>query len=835
MSSRRSELISLKSNNTQPVCFQVLTCVFFRICACCPPCLRDILLLSRTIRPRLATSVIEAVADSLTAPKIGSSRKGRFDMGGSPLSQRWRFRSDRSRSPADSSAAVRRTEISRSVVHRARSSGACIFPLSPGWGRRRCGTLLLLLLAFWATAATARAGELTIRQVGAWGGSVDAIHVEQQGDQRIAYIGSGVRMVILDVTNPGNLIELGSVMLDAAVTGLEVRDGYAYVTAIPVWDHPSSNPASRFCVVDVHDVTAPFFVARNVGAGGIGGVFRSVTLDGAGRVAYATPANAGPQAIDITDPTAPRYMGECGGGSPPLFSGSLQYWLNPRDGYVGTMDMSVLPDSCPGVLGGYVHIPEFQGAYGGFVGSALAGDYLYVTAHFSSPVRRSLLFVVDFSNLAAPVHVGTWGDLAGGSLRFGGAVAVSDGRLYWAGTRLDDPLRRTLVILDIATDPTNPTLIGQYSSDAEFTEIEVVGTTVYLGDNREGFTILDCSDPANPRRVGNYFSPGWFQQGTLDGGKLYVTDISYGLSILDLSDPSAPTLAGQWAIGDYTTNPLGTQSWGIAVRNGLAYVAAGLAGLQVVNVSDPAAPTLAGEVSTWPDGVRSVGLALSPDGAIVHLGTQHFVGTAGASVVNFDVTDVSNIVDVGSIALGGLHVRPYTIARRADGIAYVAREHFVVTLDLSDATNPTLLGTTEPSAVDIALNGDFLYAAGSGFNVFSVAGPEPLPVPVGNYDFGDTDLETYAVACSDGLVYTGGPQLDLRIMDVSTAASPVSIGRTCSAGAKIVDLIVDGLHVYAITRSWGGDGGAGVLVYQVFSPATQDPVRFLGKPRRSVR
>ena len=74
------------------------------------------------------------------------------------------------------------------------------------------------------------------------------------------------------------------------------------------------------------------------------------------------------------------------------------------------------------------------------------------------------------------------------------------------------------MILDIATDPANPTLIGQYISAAAYSEIEVEGTTAYLGDEREGFTILDCSDPANPVRVGNYFSPSVFRQATTSSG-----------------------------------------------------------------------------------------------------------------------------------------------------------------------------------------------------------------------------------------------------------------------------------------------------------------------------
>ena len=589
-------------------------------------------------------------------------------------------------------------------------------------------------------------------------------------------------------------------------------------------------------MVDVSDPTAPFLVASGIGQNGAIGLFSRMELDGAGRTAYASPWQAVPQAIDITDPTAPVYIGECGGGSPPLLSGSLMYWLNPNGGFVGTMDMSALPDSCESVLGGYVYILEFDNSTRHLVGSALAGDYLYIGAHNvfapdGEVLHHALIFVVDFSDLSAPVHVGTWGDPTGQELRFGGAVAVSDGRLYWAGAGWSDPFNRTLVILDIATDPTSPTLIGEYSSDEWFGEIQVVGTTAYLGGSREGFTIVDCSDPANPVRVGNYLSHSKLQQAALDNGELYVTDFSYGASILDVSDPRTPGLIGKFETGTYVnegTNRLRLDNWGIAVRDDLAYVATGRAGLQVVNVTEPSTPVLAGEFSPWPAGSRSFGLTLSPNERIVHLGVR--TGPS-AFVVNFDVSDPANIVDVGDIFIGSGN--PKSIARRSDGIAYVPY-NAVATVDLADPSAPALLGTTGPSSVDAALAGDLLYGVNSsshtgpqvtGLQVWSVATPDDLPAQLSHFASGEEGLiEAYAVAASNGRAYiaTGGSeQPQLRVLDVSDPESPLMLAAAPLAGALTNDLIVDGPVVYAITTV-GIGGGAGVLAYLVYVPGDFD-------------
>ena len=706
-------------------------------------------------------------------------------------------------------------------------------PIPGGWQGMAVFFFALSLAAATFGPETAWAGDLTIRQIGAWGGSVNAVHVEQQGDQRIAYIGSGVRMVILNVTDPGNIIELSSVMFDGVVMSVAVLDGYAYVGAGPVYDHPSpTTPTAWFCVVDVHDVTAPFLVASGLGSR-FSDRFKKIVFDGTGQTAYAAPRDTGvPRAIDISDPTAPVYVGACGGGLSPVFSGSLQYWVSPGGGFVGTMDMSAAPDSCPGVLGGYVQIPEYDHA-GDQTKSVLVGDYLYVVANINFlELERSLLFVVDFSNLDEPVHVGTWGDPTGETLDLGfgngGDVAVSDGRLYWAGWGLRDPLSRSMVILDVATDPINPQLIGEYSSAADFGAIEVVGTTAYLGDGREGLVILDCSDPANPVRAGGYFSPNNLSQAALDGDHLYVTDLSYGVSIVDVSDSQAPALVGQWETGTYTGNRQ-QANWGIAARDGFAYVAAGLAGFQVLDVSDPSAPSLAGEFSPWPQGAKSVGLTLSPNEPIVHLGK-----IPGAWIINMDVSDPSNIVDVGAVNIGGLESPPYTIDRRSDGIAYVARVSKVVTVDLSDAASPVLLGTAESPFItlDLAVDGDHLYVVNDspqgpevgGLDIFDVSGADHLPIHLAHAMFDDinpvANQRGLAVTVSDGLAYVA-ERYSLWVLDVSNPASAVTLGQAPTAFARNKDLVVDGHNVYAITES-PGDGGAGVLVYRVFSPGDAD-------------
>ncbi len=668
----------------------------------------------------------------------------------------------------------------------------------------------------------ARGGELRIEPLGAWGGSVDAIYVAQEGDRRIAYIGSGIRLVILDVTDPASIDELGSVMLEGILRDVEVRDGYAFI---------ASTPPAYFSVVDVSDHSNPVVVSTgntcNHNAPGYDG------LAFWGDVVFATQsAGSNPGGFDVSDPTNPvKRCYNIYGCDDLLFVGDVGYLVAMASRIVPELEAAVwtvdMVDHGP--LDGYPPIlslgyfTEMFSYWGSLTPIGLYGNYLYLIGHFDSDtsVIYSLLFVIDLSDPEAPAIVGTWGDESGGLLPLGQAMFISDGRLYWAGSGRFDTKSRTMVILDIATDPTAPALLGKYVSDATFTDIFVLGTTAYLGDTREGLTIVDCSNPAIPRRAGNYFSPAAFYRGALDGDHLYVTDFSYGVSILDVSDPRTPRLKGKWETGTYTPNHKRMQNWGIAVRDNQAYLAAGYGGFQVLDVSDPAAPTLAGSFADWPEGVRSVGLALSPDEPIVHLGV-----IPGAWIVNMDVSDPTNIVDVGAVFIDGFFARPQTIARRPGGIGYVARDGALVTVDLSDPANPLLLGISGPPSYDLAINGDTMFTTntsyhdGPGCNILDLATVDHLPVPIAYYSYNDPGwLEGTAVTVAGTRAYLGVQTnhegYTMQVLNVADRTSPVFLQDVPTGTAEVFDLIVDGTTVYAITESVNTMGG-GVQVYQVF-------------------
>lgn len=683
--------------------------------------------------------------------------------------------------------------------HRARLG------LRRGW----LGTTASLLLTLAIVGAAN--GEFVIRQIGAWGGSVDAIFVDP--DTNLAYVGSGVRMVILDVSDPGNILEVGSVIVGGVPFDILVRDNYAFIAA--------SAPAF-FSVVKVSDPTAPVLVASGVGPGG---QYASMLFDG--DTVHVTNTTRTDQGFDISDPENPLYLGECGGSVAEAIRGDSLYWAGPN-GYVGDQYLRTDPPPCEGgprEYPGFIHIPELDGAFKSTIWIALSGEYAYVTGTWLTD-RVSRLFVVDFSDLEAPLHVGTWGEESSDERYWIHGVSIADGRLYvvyWKPFGGDDSEYPALVVLDISADPTSPTPLGEFRMEGSVTGVTVVGTTAYLQDEREGLIIVDCSDPANPARVGNYFSPAVFHQGALDGDTLYVTDRRVGVTSIDVSDARSPTQVGMY--------PTGPESWGIAVRTDLAYVSAGPAGLQVLDVSDPADLLLAGAFPF--DGAAAFGIALGA-GDIVHVGT-----IPGAFIVNFDVSDLQDIRDVGFANIGGANAQPFTIEVTGDGIAHVARRTVLATASVADPENPFFISETtfNPFGVDVvwdvALQGNLLYVADEmggedapGMYIVDVSDPYDL-VQVGYYGEGsgaDQFVQAFSVAVQAARAYLGArlqhEGMGLQVLDTSDPTSPVLLA-THPTAMRVQDVVVDGATVYAIT-SHDDDIGAGVLSFLAYSPGDGD-------------
>jgi Ca2+-binding RTX toxin-like protein len=108
--------------------------------------------------------------------------------------------------------------------------------------------------------------------------------------------------------------------------------------------------------------------------------------------------------------------------------------------------------------------------------------------------------------------------------------------------------------------------------------VQVVGNYAYVADYTSGLQIIDISNPTTPTLKGNYNTSGWAWGVQVVGNYAYVADYESGLQIIDISNPTTPTLKGNYYTSGYAR--------GVQVVGNYVYVADAYSGLQIIDVSE---------------------------------------------------------------------------------------------------------------------------------------------------------------------------------------------------------------------------------------------------------
>ncbi len=711
------------------------------------------------------------------------------------------------------------------VAHSRRTVGARRVPADykpstrsrPGRsGAHRPGFALATVLTLGTLNGLVQAGgggDVTLEVISAWGGPVNTVHIEGN----LAYIGSGRRMVILDITDFKNIDEISSIKLLSTVQGLVVRDGYAYIAT------KEDIPSGGFCTIDVSDISNP----RLAWCSEVPGTYQPRSVKLYGNIAYVGPegGNSGSpmRAFDITDP---ENVIDLGGDivfthEESTIEGDLLFTADKFSGIeLAIYDLTTDPLN-PALLGELDFGPELQvEAYH----IAVDQDLACLLVH-DLPGKVDFLAIIDVSSTSSPVLMGTYA-LASNIVDAGVDVA---GGLAYVADRTNG-----LIILDITTDPSNPTIVGSFDTHGFARRISVIGERAYLSDDGEGLIILDVSDPTGPARIGGYYSPTDLRKMKKIGDLLYVSDRWHGFTILDVSDPhSTPTVVGIYQ----TTNSVPFISfegnWGLDVRDGLAYLAEGGNGLEVVDVSNPQNPVSVGAVGV---GGNAMDLKLNPVTKppftdILHVGTE-----PGAWLVNFDVSNPSNIAEIGSAFLGGGQPRVYDIEVTPDGqYAHVARNSAVQVVNVSDPKAPHVIYTGGPEDVrDLALDGDIRYLANNddsgcdnlgALHVQDVVDPaSPTDLVMVDWCYGDLGIRRVsAVTIANDRAYvvasfsppeTGGSYDHLVVFDVADPSAPVLLSFVKAGHRGKTALLVDDPYLF-VTTDPGSVRSEGLVIIEV--------------------
>jgi hypothetical protein len=450
----------------------------------------------------------------------------------------------------------------------------------------RSATFAFMGLVAMIAGNAARAGTPSLEVISAWGGPVNDVEVAPGGN--IAYIGSGRRLVVANISNLAAITEIGSIDLRFTVCDIAIQGNLAYVATNY---HNFSAPAS-FHVVDISNPAAPLEVWNSASTPLASGQIDKLCLHG--NCAYLRHDTDGehPGLIDVYDlsqPAAPVRLGYIENivslnsqASQMEVVGDRLYVFGAPDGSgLAIYDLNSPNPLQPALLGTLRIGGECKDL-------AVDGDYAYLSIG-SDAVRP--ISIVNVSNPASPTLVSTSVVQAAGTAH---GISAFNGYLYVSNWNFPTTEQHFLRIYDVGSNPAVPIELPTYATHGDIRDIVFSDGRGWVLDDGEGAIALDITNPASLTRLGNYYSPARLtgMDKPTGGNLLYVVDEWNGFTILDVSNPkSMPVVVGifQTPTPATLTNAM---NWAIDVVGDRAYFSAGYNGFMVVDVSNPASTTL---------------------------------------------------------------------------------------------------------------------------------------------------------------------------------------------------------------------------------------------------
>ncbi|HUT36664.1 MAG TPA: hypothetical protein VNE39_24455 [Planctomycetota bacterium] len=350
---------------------------------------------------------------------------------------------------------------------------------------------------------------------------------------------------------------------------------------------------------------------------------------------------------------------------------------------------------------------------------ALAGRYVFVadgrniaSGHGVSRNQHSRLYVLDTQQLVPPEDKGKAklerledeGPLPSPKVvaTFEDTMPTEYSQLSLVGTTLYvNDYDFGLWLFDVS-DPLKPTKLGGAPVSAEGHWLYLKGDHAFMGHTFGGtIHVINVADPAKPKTVGYYWDGQWLNYKAKIRGKgdaMYLPQED-GLAIVDISEPSRPRRAGEFL--DAQGQPLHAPC--LDVSDTYAFVAAAPRGkipcrLLVYAIAEPMKPALV-STTELKDGK---GFRVLRAGKMLYL-----VGYTGKRIVAVDASEpkrplVTADVNAGEVRIGD---RTHSLEIKdgggngAPGLAF-SRGYLYVTTAL-EAPNPYLLifDVRDPAAI----------------------------------------------------------------------------------------------------------------------------------------
>jgi len=340
-------------------------------------------------------------------------------------------------------------------------------------------------------------------------------------------------------------------------------------------------------------------------------------------------------------------------------------------------------------------------------------------------------------------------------------VAVSDQVAYIANQS------NGIRIISVS-NPLSPKEIGLYDTPGLAEAVSVSGDLILVADKNEGLRILSAST-STPEKIvltekSNYKGPGQTIGLAADKNFVYLANGNGGLRVINIENPDEPREVG---FEDQINNALS-----VAILEDHAYVADSSDGLRVVNILDPAIPTLVGTYDT-PGEATAVAVKKVAEPVFKIL---VYVADGGSGLRVIDATDPENPIEVGYNEQPDFVKDVVLIENDDRDLAHVAdRTNGLWVMDITVPENPEEIGFLETPgearAVDAAAQNVYIAAFDHGLRVVDAANPTQ-PKEVGAFDKPKHIVNVLV----DQHAYLVDQNRGLQIMDVSKPQSPKEIG-----------------------------------------------------------
>ncbi len=460
------------------------------------------------------------------------------------------------------------------------------------------------------------------------------------------------------------------------------------------------------------------------------------------------------EVIALSDPARPQRLGTYDNGLHPYsvaMDGDTGYLASGPVGFSGIpvfIRLELIDLSDPSR-------PRRQSAFAarpGGVDVAISGQFALVADGLAG------LRVFDFSEPARPVSR-AW--IASGVNSCAVEVSESLACVAFRGSfngREDGGGGLSLIGIK---DPTHPSPLGRYETEATPTDVAVLGDHAYLvGD--QGLEVINVSDPTRPRQVATVDSA----VGPALAARNDLLFVASG-EVISVKNPANPVQVARFD-GDES----------IVVSDRYLCVG-GPDGFQVLDVSEPNNPRRVGG--------RRGGLnrVLSLSGHVVCVGSYDGI----------EWVDISNPATPRRL---GLAVCPgYEVSAAASGgyVVAVTPHHGLFFFDIARPANPQRVGGNPAilSAADIEVSGTYAYLASwdNGLQVINIADARE-PKPAGRVI---TAGVTRGLTIAGGYAYLADGPSGLQVVDISNPAEPRLAGRT-PTGGDALDVAVSGSRAF---------------------------------------